>query len=358
MFAHTGFPSSFLHHTLVKAGQRLVHIAHVAELDLGRALLQPLPDTVADHLQLDRFHVGTEHRAGVLAEEATLVWRRLRARARLWLRWDFWLVDGHLDPAQVVHQPLGHALAKGTAGLFGRLAHGLDSTLSPQALHAEAGLQPLGEVDRVGVEPGHVILAQGQDDAQPGHLLEGLANLGEKVLDVLPAVPVGGEHLLKLVQDQNRRRLGSALPGVGLDLGQVGKQGVRQQIPGGRPLAGQAHEGAKDKEVGHLGAGDAGWRIAGHAHYGQHVKAPLLEIRDHPRVEQRRLARARLGVEQHDPLGQDQREQVARFPGAPVKVPVLLPLEGAGADVGVVSHGCPSCQYSRSSAANWAVVPQ
>jgi hypothetical protein len=91
---------------------------------------------------------------------------------------------------------------------------------------------------------------------------------------------------------------------------------------------------------------------AGDAAHRQHLEAFVVaQPRDQAGVEQRTLARARLGVEEQQPFRHDPRQQVARLALAAKEAVRLALGEGARADVGIiyVHKLCSFSAYARTS---------
>ena len=96
----------------------------------------------------------------------------------------------------------------------------------------------------------------------------------------------------------------------------------------------QAGHQVEEEDVVHLR--HAGRKLAGHAAHRQHAEPLLLaQLRDQAGVDQRAFARARLGVEEQQPLGDDARQQAGRLRLAAEEALAVGSGKGARADVGV-----------------------
>jgi hypothetical protein len=252
--------------------------------------------------------------------------------------------------------------AKGRPRQLGRPAHCVQRRSHAHALHVEAGAQAVEEQLGVGVQAGYVVLAQAQHHPQVGVIQQRLVELAEEALALPPAPRMRRDDLLELVDDQGKARAagcgrrhvaGRTRHG---DLGLVdpargalprGVDGRLARQPGqevaqrhlGQPLAWfaalvQAGHQVEGVDVVHLG--HAGRQLARDAAHRQRLEALLVaQPGNDTRVEQRTLARARLGIEQQQPLRHDARRQVARLALAAEEEALFFLGEGAGADVGV-----------------------
>ena len=260
----------------VVAAQRRVHIADrldVVHADAGIVRRQPVPQPPTDHLELDWLHAVARHGDG-------------RAIGLL-----------HPHSAQIVYQARCGRIGEIYAGQLRRPLHRLDRRFWAEQLQPVAPALVEAGWDRleIGIETGDEFLAH-REDCPAVAVAQGFTDLLEEGQLALPVGRVEGEHLLELVEDEDvaipgcvtghRRRSAARQVLVQRQRSQL----IRRQLFLGRQPLLQRQQTAQ--AVTASGAPCAAGQRRADAHRRQHAKSLLLQGRDQPCLQQRRLARA------------------------------------------------------------------
>ena len=137
-------------------------------------------------------------------------------------------------------------------------------------------------------------------------------------------------------------------PALAVRGGQAFEKGGERQVGQALGIAValiQAEHEVEQVDVVHLL--HVGRQLAAHARHRQHDQPLALQAGDQARVDERTLARAGLGVEEHQPLRNHEREQLARLALAAKEELLFTTRKGARPHVGVCHGGVAQGEIGR-----------